>query len=65
VGVGYSFQHEVPGEEHVAEAYYNLFLTDYLSVIGNLQWLFSGPNQVSGRTNRDVIIPGVRAVVGF
>jgi carbohydrate-selective porin OprB len=65
LGVGYSFQHEVPGEEHVAEAYYNLFLTDHLSVIGNLQWLFSGPNQVSGQTNRDVIIPGLRAVVGF
>jgi hypothetical protein len=65
LGVGYSFQREVAGEEHVAEAYYNLFLTDHLSVIGNLQWLFTGPNQVSGQTNRDVIIPGVRAVVGF
>jgi hypothetical protein len=55
----------VPGEEHLAEAYYNLFLTDHFSVIGNVEWLFTGPNQVTGKTNHDVIIPGVRAVLGF
>jgi len=65
LGVGYSFQREVVGNEHVAEAYYNMFLTDHLSVIGNVEWLVTGPNQVTGKTNRDVIIPGVRAVVGF
>jgi len=65
LGVGYSFQWEVAGEEHLAEAYYNMFLTDHLSVIGNVEWLISGPNQVTGRTNHNVVIPGVRAVVGF
>jgi len=65
LGVGYSFQREVQGEEQLAEAYYNMFLTDRFSVIGNVEWLFTGPNQVTGKTNRDVIIPGVRAVVGF
>ena len=29
LGVGYSFQREMPGDEQVAEVYYNLFLTDY------------------------------------
>jgi Carbohydrate-selective porin, OprB family len=65
LGIGYSFQHEDPGDEHVLEAYYNLFLTDHLSVIGNVQWLIHGPNQETGETNRHVAIPGVRAVVGF
>jgi hypothetical protein len=65
LGMGYTFQHELEGDEHLAETYYNLFLTDYLSVIGNVQWLFSGPNQETGKTNRNVIIPGLRTVVGF
>jgi len=65
LGVGYSFQREAAGHEHLGEAYYNLFLTDHLAIIGNIEWLFSGPNQVTGETNRNVMIPGVRAVVGF
>jgi hypothetical protein len=65
LGVGYTFQREAAGEEHLAETYYKMLLTDHLSVIGNLQWLFSGPNQVTGKTNRDVIIPGLRAVIPF
>jgi carbohydrate-selective porin OprB len=66
LGAGYSFQREAAlGEEHLAEAYYNMFLTDHLSVIGNLQWLFYGPNQETGKTNRNVLIPGIRTVVGF
>ncbi len=65
LGVGYSFQREAPGDEHLVEAYYSLFLTDHLSVIGNLECLVSGPNQVTGKRNHDVFIPGVRAVVGF
>jgi hypothetical protein len=63
--VGYTFQQEIDEDEHLAEAYYNLFLTDYLSVIGNVQWLFSGPNQETGKKNHNVIIPGLRTVVGF
>ena len=65
VGVGYSFQRDVPGDEQVAEIYYNLFLTDFLSVIGNVEWLIHGPNQVSGGANNNVVIPGIRAVVVF
>ena len=49
----------------VAEAYYNLFLTDHLAVIGNVEWLITGPNLVTGKTNHDVVIPGIRATVGF
>jgi len=65
LGVGYSFQRDVPGDEQVAEVYYNLFLTDSLSVIGNVEWLIHGPNQVTGRTNNNVVIPGIRAAVVF
>jgi hypothetical protein len=65
LGMGYSYQREVQGEEQVAEAYYNLFLTDHFSVIGNVEWLIHGPNQVTGKTNNNVVIPGVRAIVGF
>lgn len=65
VGVGYSYQREVAGREQVAEAYYNLFLTDHLAVIGNVEWLITGPNTVTGKTNHDVVIPGLRATVGF
>jgi hypothetical protein len=65
VGAGYSFQREVPGDEQVMEVYYNLFLTDHLSVIGNVEWLIHGPNQVTGGANNNVVIPGIRAVVAF
>jgi carbohydrate-selective porin OprB len=65
VGVGYSFQREMEGDEQITEVYYNLFLTDYLSVIGNVEWLIHGPNQVTGGTNNNVVIPGLRAVVVF
>src|SRR5215831_16394025 len=64
-GAGYSFQRAVPGDEQVAEIYYNLFLTDHLSVIGNVEWLIHGPNQVTHGTNNNVVIPGLRAVVVF
>jgi hypothetical protein len=65
VGVGYSFQRDVPGDEQVMEIYYNLFLTDHLSVIGNVEWLIHGPNQVTGGVNNNVVIPGIRATVVF
>jgi Carbohydrate-selective porin, OprB family len=65
VGVGYSFQRDVPGDEQVMEAYYNLFLTDHFSVIGNVEWLIHGPNQVTGGVNNNVVIPGIRVVVVF
>ena len=65
VGVGYSFQREMEGDEQITEVYYNLFLTDYLSVIGNVEWLIHGPNQVTGGTNNNAVIPVIRAVVVF
>jgi hypothetical protein len=65
LGVGYSFQRDVPGDEQVTEVYYNLFLTDHFSVIGNVECLIHGPNQVTGKTNNNVVIPGIRAVVVF
>ena len=65
LGAGYSFQRDVPGEEQIAEVYYNLFLTDHFSVSGNVEWLIHGPNQVTGRTNNNVVIPGIRATVVF
>jgi hypothetical protein len=65
VGAGYTYQWEPIGSEQLAEFYYNLFLTERLSLIGNVQWLISGPNQVTGQFNNNVIIPGLRAVVGF
>jgi len=65
LGAGYSFQRDVPGDEQVAEIYYFLFLTDHISVIGNVEWLIHGPNQVTHRTNNNVVIPGIRAVVVF
>jgi hypothetical protein len=65
VGAGYSFISEPVGDEHLAEVYYNWFLTERLSFIGNIEWLVSGPNQVTGGKNHNVVVPGVRAVVGF
>jgi hypothetical protein len=62
-GIGYSFQHESPGREHAAEAYYNVALATWCTVIANVQWIFSGPNQVTGGRNRDVIVPGVRMLL--
>jgi Carbohydrate-selective porin, OprB family len=65
VGVGYNFMRDVPGDEQVMEAYYNLFLTDHLSVSGNVEWLIHGPNLVTGGVNNNVVIPGIRVVVVF
>src|SRR5215831_2384987 len=65
VGVGYNFMRDVPGDEQVMEAYYNMFLTDHLSVSGNVEWVIHGPNQVTGGVNNNVVIPGLRVVVVF
>jgi hypothetical protein len=64
-GRGYSFQRDVPGDEQVMEAYYNMFFTDHLSVSGNVEWVIHGPNLVTGGVNNNVVIPGVRVVVVF
>jgi hypothetical protein len=65
VGIGYTFQHETAGREHAAEVYYNVSLAECCQVIANVQWIVSGPNQVTGRRNRDVIVPGLRALILF
>ena len=65
MGVGYSYQRDVPGNEQVAEIYYNVFLSDHFAVIGNVEWLIHGPNQVTGGTNNNVVIPGVRVLAVF
>jgi Carbohydrate-selective porin, OprB family len=64
-GVGYSFLRQPEGREQVAEAYYNLSLADCCAIIANVQWILSGPNLVSGRRNRDVVVPGLRALISF
>jgi hypothetical protein len=64
-GVGYSFQREPLGRERLVETYYKLALADWFFIISNVQWLFSGPNQVTGGTNRNVVIPGLRVLVLF
>jgi hypothetical protein len=65
IGVGYAFSHERAGREHAGEAYYNVSLAKWCQLIANVEWIFSGPNQVTGRRNRDVIVPGLRALILF
>ena len=65
MGAGYSFVRQPEGREHVAEVYYNVSLADCCAVIANVEWIVSGPNQVSGRRNRDVVVPGLRALILF
>lgn len=65
IGVGYSEQREPAGRERLVEAYYRVGLADRFFVIGNVQWLVSGPNLVTGGTNRHVVIPGLRALLLF
>ena len=64
-GIGYTFQHEAAGREHAAEVYYNVSLAGCCQVIANVEWIFSGPNQVTGLRNRDVIVPGLRVLILF
>jgi hypothetical protein len=34
-------------------------------VIGNVEWIIHGPNTVTGGTNNNVVIPGIRTTVVF
>src|SRR5262249_55476464 len=54
--------------------YYNLSLAPCASsrssprdcaIIGNVEWIVPGPNQVNGQRNRATIVPGLRAVTIF
>ena len=64
-GFGYSDQREATGRERMLETYYRLFVDAHLMVVANVQWVMSGPNQVTGRTNRDLVVPGLRVLVLF
>jgi len=67
LGLGYNYMREAqaPKPEQVTELYYNLFLTDHIWVIGNVEWVIHGPNQVTGGTNNNVVIPGIQTTVVF
>ncbi len=65
VGLAFSRQVEPGGRENVGEGYYFFFLTERLAVSPDLQWIFSGPNTVTGQRNRNVLIPGLRVTVNF
>lgn len=64
-GIGYSIQREPAGEEQLVEVYYTLALANWLLVSANVQWVVSGPNQVTGGTNRHVVVPALRALFLF
>ena len=61
----HSHQQESDSRERVAEAYYRFVLADWLSVVANVQWVLSGPNQVTGGENHHLIVPGLRALLQF
>jgi carbohydrate-selective porin (OprB family) len=65
LGVGYSDQREPDGRERVVEAYYRFAMAEWLSLNANVQWVVSGPNTVTGGINRNVVVPGLRAVLSF
>ncbi len=44
---------------------YNVSLAKCCQMIANVEWIFSGPNQVTGLRNRDMIVPGLQALILF
>jgi hypothetical protein len=65
IGFAYGFQRRVEGGEHIAETYYHANVRDCCALVANVEWIFKGPNGVSGGRNRDVIVPGLRALIQF
>jgi carbohydrate-selective porin OprB len=65
LAVGFSELREPEGRERVVEAYYRWQVFSRLAVFANVEWVISGPNTVAGGTNRNVIVPGLRAVAAF
>lgn len=63
LGLGYSDQRLPQGRERFAEVYYRFTAARWLHVIPNVQWILSGPNTVTGGTNRNVVVPGLRALL--
>ncbi|MBI5747476.1 MAG: carbohydrate porin [Nitrospirae bacterium] len=64
-GFAFSRQVEEDGSESIGEGYYNHFLTERLAVAFDLQWLFSGKNQITGEKNENLLIPGFRTTINF
>ena len=64
-GVAFSRQVDADGTESVGEGYYRHVFTDRLALSFDLQWLFSGTNVVTGESNTNVVIPGLRAMIDF
>jgi hypothetical protein len=64
-GVGYGFQRQPDGREHVVEAYYNVSLADCCTIIANIEWIQARPSATTSRRDRDSIVPGLRAVILF
>ena len=62
-GAGYTFQRESPGRERAAEVYYNISLAQCCQLITNVEWIFSGPDQKTGRRRHDIVVPGIRALI--
>jgi high affinity Mn2+ porin len=65
LGIGYSHQQDVDGRERLAELYYRYTASDWLAFSAGVQWIISGPNTVTGGTNRDVVVPSLRALISF
>lgn len=40
-------------------------LAECCSLIANVEWIVEGPNQITGRRNHNVVVPGLRAVILF
>jgi carbohydrate-selective porin OprB len=49
----------------VVEAYYRFQMAEWLSLTADVQWVVSGPGTSNGGTHRNVVVPGLRAVLSF
>lgn len=65
LGIGYSEQRDADGRERAAEVYYRLAAAGWFSIIANVQWIISGPNTITGGSNRNVVVPGLRTLLSF
>jgi hypothetical protein len=58
MGIGYGYQRETDGREHVLEAYYNLTVAECCALIASVEWIF-------GRRERSAVVPGIRGLFLF
>lgn len=64
-GVGFSRERALTRFESLAETYYQHYLTDRLAVAFDLQWLFSGTNNITGTKQDNIVLPGFRTTINF